>query len=276
MKKFSKVIICLVLVLSIAVLGAFALTACNKNKTTKIGVQAGTTGELYVNDLENVTTTPYTTGTEAVMDLINGNIKYVVIDSLTASALQAQFSEKTKVIDIPLSAEEYGFGVNKSKTELLTKLNTWLANNTATIQTIMDNYTADSPVIKTYAAGTENPSDPNQIVIATSADFAPFEYMDGNLFTGIDIEIMETFAAANGYNVFIKNMEFDSVVLSVNQGLADIAASGLTITEERKETVNFSTPYYTDSYQVVICLKDCKDFEGLTTAEQVEKVLQGK
>ena len=276
MKKFSKVIICLVLVLSIAVLGAFALTACNKKTTTKIGVQAGTTGELYVKDLENVTTTPYTTGTEAVMDLINGNIKYVVIDSLTASALQAQFSEKTKVIDIPLSAEEYGYGVNKSKTQLLTDLNTWLAANKTTVQTIIDNYTATTPVIKKYAAGTKDPSNPNQIVIATSADFPPFEYMDGDQFTGIDIEIMETFAAACGYEVVISNMDFDSVVLSVNQGLADIAASGLTITEERKQTVNFSTPYYTDSYQVVICLKDCKDFEGLTTTEQVEKVLQGK
>ena len=276
MKKFSKVIICLVLVLSIAVLGAFAFTACNKKTTTKIGVQAGTTGELYVKTLENVTTTPYTTGTEAVMDLVNGNIKYVVIDSLTATALQNQFADKTKVIDIPLSAEEYGYGVNKSKTELLTNLNAWLAANATTVQTIINNYTADPAVIKTYSAGTKDPSKTNQIVIATSADFPPFEYMDGEKFTGIDIEIMETFAAAYGYEVVISNMDFDSVVLSVNQGLADIAASGLTITEERKQTVNFSTPYYTDSYQVVICLKDDTTFDGCTTTEQVEKILQGK
>ena len=278
MKKFSKVIICLVLVLSIAVLGAFALTACNKDKRAKVGYQNGTTAEYYVNGDEdwgfegfsNIKGVGYTSAALAVTDMINGNIKYVVVDELPAKNIASK-NNKVKVIDIKLTDEDYAFAVDKTNSTLLTELNTWLAANQNTISEISAKYFNGGETVK-YPAGTKDTSK-KQLVVATNAEFAPFEYMEGDKFTGIDIEIMGTFAAANGYELVIENMDFDSVVTSVGSNGINIAAAALTVNSERAQVVNFSTTYY-KAAQMVICLKDDNAFANCTTADDVVAVLK--
>lgn len=89
------------------------------------------------------------------------------------------------------------------------------------------------------------------LIMATSADFPPYEYYEGQTVVGIDAEIAQALADKMGYTLQIEDMNFDSIIPSITSGKADIAMAGLTATEERKESIDFSDSYAT-GVQVVI------------------------
>lgn len=90
------------------------------------------------------------------------------------------------------------------------------------------------------------------LTLATSADFPPYEYVDDNgQYAGIDIEVAGKIAEKLGMELKVENMEFNAVVTSVSSGKYDIGMAGLTVDEERKQSVNFTDPYAT-AIQVVI------------------------
>lgn len=89
------------------------------------------------------------------------------------------------------------------------------------------------------------------LVMGTNAAFPPYEFMEGNEIVGIDAEIAAAIAEKLGMNLEIKNMEFDSLIPAVSTGSVDIVLAGMTVTEERKASVNF-TDSYAKGVQVVI------------------------
>ena len=89
--------------------------------------------------------------------------------------------------------------------------------------------------------GCEENSRP-KLVMVTEATFPPYEYRAGTQIVGIDPEIVGKIAEKLGYDLIIEDMSFDSVITAVQTGKADIAASGITVTEERKEKVLFTRP----------------------------------
>ena len=94
------------------------------------------------------------------------------------------------------------------------------------------------------------PSD--AIIVQTNAFFAPFEYYDGTEIVGVDVDIMEKVGEKLGKEVVFQDGDFAIIIDVVSQGtMADAGAAGITITDERKEKVDFSIPYYT-SVQYVI------------------------
>ncbi len=105
-----------------------------------------------------------------------------------------------------------------------------------------------------------------KLVMVTNAEFPPYEYIEGQKIVGIDPEIIRIIADKLGYDLEIQNMNFDSVIAAVQSGKADIAASGLTITEERKKQVSFTVPYVI-ARQLVLVRKDSslKDYSQLRT-----------
>ena len=105
-----------------------------------------------------------------------------------------------------------------------------------------------------------------QLVVATNAQFPPFEYKMGNKFAGIDMEIAKGFADYLGWEIVIMDMDFDAVVTSVGKNGVDIAMAGLTVNEKRKESVDFTNSYYNAS-QVIIIKEGDTSLDGLTTAE---------
>ncbi len=107
---------------------------------------------------------------------------------------------------------------------------------------------AESTEEKTDTAG-------GTLVMATNAEFPPYEYYDGNEIVGIDAEIMKAIADDMGMTLKIEDMNFDSIIASVQTGKADIGAAGLTVTEDRLENVNFSDSY-ADSAQMIIVRED--------------------
>ena len=102
------------------------------------------------------------------------------------------------------------------------------------------------------ADGTEaDAAGDKTLIMATSADFPPYEYYEGQTVVGIDAEIAQALADKLGYTLQIEDMNFDSIIPSITSGKADIAMAGLTATEERKESIDFSDSYAT-GVQVVI------------------------
>ena len=97
--------------------------------------------------------------------------------------------------------------------------------------------------LKTVEAG--------KLIMATNAAFPPYEYIEGNAVVGIDAEIAGAIAEKLGLELQIDDMEFDSIIESVKGGKADMGLAGMTVTEERKEVVNFTASYAT-GVQVVI------------------------
>ena len=181
-------------------------------------------------------------------------------------------TEVVKVIDINLTEEEYAFGVDKAQPELLEKTNEFIAKimEDGTFDAICNNYFGDGTPVAVKSA-VEDPSK-DQLIVATNAAFAPFEYMEGDSYYGIDMEIAALLAEELGKELVINNMKFDSVCLSVGEHKCDIAMAGLTVTETRKEVVNFSNSYY-GAYQKLIVNADDTTFDACKTAADVDAIL---
>ena len=100
------------------------------------------------------------------------------------------------------------------------------------------------------------------LVMATNAEFPPYEYYDGDEIVGIDAEFAEAIAEKLGMELKIEDMAFDSIIPAVQSGKADFGAAGMTVTDERKTQVDFSDTYYTGR-QVIIVAEDNTEITGL-------------
>ena len=180
-----------------------------------------------------------------------------------------------KVIDIDLTNEEYAFGVDKNQPELLEKTNEFIAKikSDGTLDEICKKYFSDGEPEAVKSATLDTSKD--QLVVATNAAFEPFEYMDGENYVGIDMEIAKALADKLGKELVIQNMDFDAVCLSVGQHKCDVAMAGLTIKPDREEYVAFSDPYYSAS-QKLITLSTDTEFDACKTADDVNKILEAK
>ena len=105
----------------------------------------------------------------------------------------------------------------------------------------------------TACAGGE--AEGEKLVMATNAAFPPYEYIEGGKVVGIDAEIAEKIAEKLGMELEIKDVDFDTIIAGVQTGKYDIGMAGLTVTDERKEKVNFSTSY-AKGIQAVIVAED--------------------
>lgn len=102
----------------------------------------------------------------------------------------------------------------------------------------------------------------NKIIVQTNAYFAPFEYLDGGEIVGVDVEIMKLVGEKLGKEVEFQNVEFSVIIDNVSQGkICDAGAAGITVTEGRKEKVDFSNTYFT-SVQYVIYKKGTMTVDG--------------
>ena len=94
-----------------------------------------------------------------------------------------------------------------------------------------------------------------KLVMATNATFPPYEYYESSDIVGIDVEIGAAIAEKLGMGFEVQDMEFDSIVPAVSSGKADFGMAGMTVTEERLQSVDFSDTYAT-GVQVVIVKED--------------------
>lgn len=93
------------------------------------------------------------------------------------------------------------------------------------------------------------------LVMATNAEFPPYEYWEGGQIVGIDAEVAAAIADKLGMELRIDDMAFDATLAALQSGQADIVMAGMTVTPERQQNVNFSEPY-AEAHQVVIVTED--------------------
>ena len=197
-----------------------------------------------------------------------------VVFVATAFAACGGTSNKVKCINIPLTDEQYAFGVAKDDAELLKAVNDFVASikTDGTLDSVINKYFGDGEKTPIISAAEDKNKD--QLIVATNAAFAPFEYKDGEAYYGIDMELAKLLADKLGKELVIKNVEFESVLQQVDAGYADIAMAGLTVNETRKKFVNFSESYYTAS-QVLITTEEDITFDECKTAADIEAILNG-
>ena len=129
-------------------------------------------------------------------------------------------------------------------------------------------------------AGTQEtaPEAGGTLTFGTNAEFPPFEFVTSNgvidQYDGIDMAIAKQIAEKNGMTAAIENMEFDSLLVALQNGQIDAAIAGMTVTEERKEEADFSIPYYTAT-QVMIVREDSDITSAADLADKKICVIQG-
>ncbi len=123
----------------------------------------------------------------------------------------------------------------------------------------------DSKTASTEAVTEAAEATGDTLIMATNAEFPPYEYYDGENVVGIDAEIAQAIADDMGMKLEIEDMAFDSIIASVQAGKADFGAAGMTVTEERLENVNF-TDTYAKATQVVI-VKEDSEIQGVADLE---------
>ena len=112
------------------------------------------------------------------------------------------------------------------------------------------NSDADKSTTGSAAEESQN-AGKDTLVMATNATFPPYEYVDGEEYKGIDIEISQAIADDLGMKLQVDDMDFDSIIPAITTGKADMSLAGMTVTEDRKKNVNFSDSYAT-GVQVII------------------------
>lgn len=113
---------------------------------------------------------------------------------------------------------------------------------------------ASSEAASTSAAAAELTTvEAGKLTMATNAAFPPYEMTtDAGAFEGIDIDTAQAIADKLGLELQIDDMDFDAALLSVQQGKADIAMAGVTVTDERKNVMDFSDSYATGIQSVIV------------------------
>lgn len=92
----------------------------------------------------------------------------------------------------------------------------------------------------------------DKLVMATNATFPPYEYVDGDAYKGIDVEVAQAIADKLGMELDIRDVEFGSIIAGVQSGKFDMGMAGMTVTDERKQSVDFSDTYAIGIQSVIV------------------------
>lgn len=262
-KKFTALALTAVCVVSMAACGSNSAAGSVEVKSAsdlaklKIGVQIGTTGaDVSAEAVEKDSQVQrFNKGADAVQALKNGKVDCVVIDSLPAQKF-VEANDDLKIVENIFDQEEYAICVKKGNTELKDEINSALKTlkDNGTIEEIMSNYIGDEVGKHPYESPADADRSKGTLVMATNAEFEPWEYYQGSNIVGIDADIAQAVCDELGYELQIEDMAFETILASVTTGKADFGAAGMTVTDERKESVDF-TDTYANATQVVIVKK---------------------
>ena len=217
-----------------------------------IGVQLGTTGDIYAQDVEGATVEQYNKFNDAVLALKQGKVDAVIIDNEPGKVFVEQNDDIT-MLDEDFAVEDYAIALNKGS-ELTAQFNEAIAaiQENGTLQAILDKYINGVEGAEGYVTpeGTEYPN--GTLTMATNAYFPPYEYYEGQDIVGIDAEFAKAICDYLGYELVIEDMEFASIIPAINSGKADFGAAGMTVTEERLLNVDFTDSYCTGIQSVLV------------------------
>lgn len=169
----------------------------------------------------------------------------------SAEAEAAASNVQLKILDSEYVTEDYAIAIAKENTDLLDSVNAALTALIAdgTVAQVVDFYVSgegELPAVQEDVA-----ADAETLTMATNAAFPPYEYWEGDAIVGIDAVIAGLIADQLGMKLDIQDMDFDAIIPAVVSGKVDMGMAGMTVTDERLESVSFSESYAT-GVQVVI------------------------
>lgn len=266
----------LIAALLIGAAAAVSLVSCgNKSEVViekiddldgkSIGVQLGTVGDIYAQEIEGATVDKYNKGADAVQALKQGKVDAVIIDRQPAT----EFAEKNGnigILDETFEPEEYAIAIKKGNDDLTEDINRALAElrENGTMEQIENNWVGENKGESPYETpdGTEHNN--GTLIMATNAEFPPYESRENSEIVGFDVDMMRAVCDVLGYELQIDDMAFDSIIVAVDTEKADVGVAGMTVTEDRLKNVNFSDPY-TTAEQVVLVRTDNAAAKGSLT-----------
>lgn len=133
--------------------------------------------------------------------------------------------------------------------------------------------TTDDTATQTSSQSLDAIKAAGEIVMFTNAEFPPFEYRDDNSeIAGVDVDIAKAIAEDIGVELVIEDVNFDSIVASVQSGKAAFGAAGMTVTDERSQQVDFSTKYISSKQYVILpegeTIENIEDLNGKAVGVQ--------
>ena len=250
----------------IATKKANKITSYDQLKGKTVGVKNGTAAQRFLQ--KNKDKYGYTIKTFDTSDLMNNSLSTGAVDAIMDDQPVIEYAIKQgQDLSINMEGEAVGsfaFGVKKdgSHENLIKQFNTALAQmkKDGTLDQIIEKWTGSSqssssttttastsavPETSTEAGQKATPKK-KKYKISSDSSFAPFVFQnDQSKYTGIDMELIKAIAKDQGFTLEISNPGFDAAVSDVQNGNADGMIAGMTVTDARKATFDFSDPYYT-------------------------------
>lgn len=239
-------------------------------KKARIGVQLGTTGDIFASDFEKdgATVQTFNKGADAVQALKTGKVDCVVIDEQPAKAFVQQ-NPDLSILKEPLVQEEYAICLAKENNQLLEKVNGAISTlkDNGTLSKIINSYIGTNDENYHYTSPENLKRKNGKLIVATNAEFEPYEFIKDGECSGIDIDLSQAIADILDMDLEVDNIAFDSIITAVSSGKAQLGVSGMTVTEDRKKNVSFSMPY-TTSTQVIIVSNNSGNSGALISVEK--------
>jgi len=257
----------------IATTKANTISKYEELKGKKVGVKTGTAAQRFLEknkDKYGFTLKTFDTGDLMYNSLSAGDVDAVMDDQPVIEYAINQ-GQNLKISMKGEAVGSFAFGVKKgSKHEhLVTEFNEALAQmkKDGSLDEIINKWTAskgssDSAVPETSTpAGQKATPTKDKYIIASDSSFAPFVFQDdSNQYTGIDMELIKAIAKDQGFTVEVTNPGFDAAINSVQTGQADGIIAGMSVTDARKKTFDYSDPYYTANS--ILAVKDSSNIKS--------------
>ncbi len=206
---------------------------------------------------------------DAILALETGKIDAFVTEELVYNKVMGSNS-KLAVFDNQFYEQQYGFAVAKGS-PLKADMDKFIAlcKKDGTIDSVIANWLYNNSP-QQMPNFDSVPRSGRPIVVATSSVSPPFSYVKDNRNVGIDIEMMERFAAYLGRPIKYNIMSFGAIISAISTHKADIAANCICITDERAKMVDFSMPYYLTNTLIVVKASNMKNtgFKSMKDVEQ--------
>jgi len=214
----------------------------------RIGVQTGTSFDRVISErLPDASISYFISKADIINALQTGKIDAYVVDEPVA---QLNMAENNRLTYLPEYLEQFEFAYvfpkNDSGRKLCDQFSEYLRSirEDGTMAEIEAKWFGEDDSLKTMADYQAFPAPNGVIRMATEAQYEPFSYVLSNRVSGYDIDIAVHFCEAYGYGLEITDMTFDALLPAVQTGRCDFGCGGISITEERKESVLFSEPNY--------------------------------
>lgn len=225
----------------------------------KIGILTGSIFAPFVTGrLPRAELVWFNTTADQIAALMAHKIEAFPIDE-TVLRLVMQEENQLDYLDEYLDEVEVGmvFAKTEKGEKLCGEVSAWLRSlkESGEMERIRDAWLEGSGGEPAVSDPATLPAVKGRLVVATDGTFAPLSYISGGKLTGYEIDLVTRFCEENGYGLQFKVMNFDGILMAVQQGQVDFAAAGFAITDERKESVLFSEPDY-HSGTVMAVLKE--------------------